>query len=92
MVLAVLGVLLFLCLLRAILGPRIADRVVGINMIGTIVIMMIAILALMLGEGYLVDIAIIYAMLSFLAVVVLAKIYIGVYLARKAKEGDENER
>ena len=51
-VLAVLGVLLFLCLLRAILGPRIADRVVGINMIGTIVIMMIAILALMLGEGY----------------------------------------
>ncbi|MDO5323282.1 MAG: monovalent cation/H+ antiporter complex subunit F [Clostridia bacterium] len=90
--LAVLGVLLFLCLLRAILGPRIADRVVGINMIGTIVIMMIAILALMLGEGYLVDIAIIYAMLSFLAVVVLAKIYIGVYLARKAKEGDENER
>ena len=90
--LAVLGVLLFLCLLRAILGPRIADRVVGINMIGTIIIMMIAILALMLGEGYLVDIAIIYAMLSFLAVVVLAKIYIGVYLARKAKEGDENER
>ena len=91
-VLAVLGVLLFLCLLRAILGPRIADRGVGINMIGTIVIMMIAILSLMLGEGYLVDIAIIYAMLSFLAVVVLAKIYIGVYLARKAKEGDENER
>ena len=91
-VLAVLGILLFLCLLRAILGPRIADRVVGINMIGTIVILMIAILALMLGEGYLVDIAIIYAMLSFLAVVVLAKIYIGVYLARKAKEGDENER
>ena len=91
-VLAVLGVLLFLCLLRAIHGPRIADRVVGINMIGTIVIMMIAILSLMLGEGYLVDIAIIYAMLSFLAVVVLAKIYIGVYLARKAKEGDENER
>ena len=90
--LAVLGVLLFLCLLRAILGPRIADRVVGINMIGTIVIMLIAILALMLGEGYLVDIAIIYAMLSFLAVVVLVKIYIGVYLARKAKEGDENER
>ena len=91
-VLAVLGVLLFLCLLRAILGPRIADRVVGINLIGTIIIMMIVILSLMLGEGYLVDVAIIYAMLSFLAVVVLAKIYIGVYLARKAKEGDENER
>ena len=90
-VLAVLGVLLFLCLLRAILGPRIADLVVGINMIGTIVIMMIAILALMLGEGYLVDIAIIYAMLSFLAVVVLAKIYIGVYRAQRVKEEEQND-
>ena len=84
--LAILGVLLFPCLLRAIRGPRIADRVVGINMIGTIIIMMIAILALMLEEGYLVDIAIIYAMLSFLAVVVLVKIYIGVYRAQKIEE------
>ena len=90
-VLAVLGILLFLCLLRAILGPRIADRVVGINMIGTIIILMIAILALMLGEGYLVDIAIIYAMLSFLAVVVLAKIYIGVYRAQRVKEEEQND-
>ena len=90
-VLAVLGVLLFLCLLRAILGPRIADRVVGITMIGTIIILMIAILALMLGEGYLVDIAIIYAMLSFLAVVVLAKIYIGVYRAQRVKEEEQND-
>ena len=85
-VLSVLGVLLFPCLLRAIRGPRIADRVVGINMIGTIIIMMIAVLALMLEEGYLVDIAIIYAMLSFLAVVVLVKIYIGVYRAQKEEE------
>ena len=85
-VLTVLGVLMFFCLLRAVLGPRVADRVVGINMIGTIVIVMVAILALMLNEGYLVDIAIIYAMLSFLAVVVLVKIVIGVHRAREAKE------
>ena len=84
--LSILGVLLFPCLLRAIRGPRIADRVVGINMIGTIIIMMTAVLALMLEEGYLLDIAIIYAMLSFLAVVVLVKVYIGVYLAQKNKE------
>ena len=87
--LSILGVLLFFCLLRAIRGPRIADRVVGINMIGTIIIMMIAILALMLEEGYLVDIAIIYAMLSFLAVVVLVKIYIGVYRAQKIEEEEK---
>ena len=84
--LSILGVLLFPCLLRAIRGPRIADRVVGINMIGTIIIMMIAILSLMLEEGYLADIAIIYAMLSFLAVVVLVKIYIGIYRSQKTEE------
>jgi len=89
--LAILGVLLFPCLLRAIRGPRIADRVVGINMIGTIIIMMIAILALMLEEGYLVDIAVIYAMLSFLAVVVLVKIYIGVYRAQKIEEEERHD-
>ena len=89
--LSILGVLLFPCLLRAIRGPRIADRVVGINMIGTIIIMMIAILSLMLEEGYLVDIAILYAMLSFLAVVVLVKIYIGVYRSQKTEEENRHD-
>ena len=41
------------------------------------------ILALKLAEGYLADVALIYAMLSFLAVVVLSKIYLGVYLEKK---------
>ena len=90
-VLTVLGVLMFFCLLRAVLGPRVADRVVGINMIGTIVIAMVAILALMLNEGYLMDIAIIYAMLSFLAVVVLVKIVIGVHRAHEAEEEGKHD-
>ena len=88
--LSALGVLMLACLARAIIGPRVADRIVGINMIGTIAIMMIAILAVMLDEGYLVDIAIIYAMLSFLAVVVLVKIFIGIYQAgRQRDDGGE---
>ena len=90
-VLSVLGVLMFFCLLRAVLGPRVADRLVGINMIGTIVIIMVAILALMLNEGYLVDIAIIYAMLSFLAVVVLVKIVIGVQRAREVGKEEKHD-
>ena len=43
------------------------------------VMVIIAVLALMLKEGYLVDICLIYAMISFLAVVVLSKVYIGIY-------------
>ena len=88
-ILIVLAVLVVLCLVRAIIGPRIADRVVAVNMTGTMVIVMIAVLALMMGEGYLVDICIIYAMISFLAVVVLTKVYMGIYRERKIQEEKE---
>ena len=40
----------------------------------------------MLGQGYLTDVALIYAMISFLAVVVLCKVYMGVYLERRAQQ------
>ena len=85
-----LGVMMIACLIRAILGPRIADRLVSVNMTGTIAIMMISILAVMLKEGYLLDIAIIYAMLSFLAVVLLCRIYIGIHRAKKEKEAEKD--
>lgn len=86
--LIILAILAVLCLVRAIMGPRVADRIVAVNMMGTMVIVMIAILALMLEEGYLVDICIIYAMISFLAVIVLTKVYMGVYIEKKEEHHD----
>lgn len=80
-ILALMG---FLCLIRAIRGPRIADRIVAINMLGTLVMVIISILAVRMNEGYLVDICIIYAMISFLAVTLLTKVYMGVYAEKKA--------
>lgn len=81
-----LALMLVLCFIRAVRGPKVADRIVATNMMGTIVMVIIAILALLLNEGYLVDICIIYAMISFLAVIVLTKVYMGVYLEKKKKE------
>ncbi len=78
-----LAILLVFCLIRAIIGPRVADRLVAVNMMGTIVMVIIAILTLMLQEGYLADICLIYAMISFLAVIVLTKVYMGVYLEKR---------
>lgn len=80
-----LAVMVVLCLIRAIIGPKIADRIVAINMMGTMVMVILGILALMLEEGYLVDICIIYAMISFLAVIVLTKVYMGVYQQKKGR-------
>lgn len=87
--LIILAVLVILCLIRAIIGPRIADRVVAVNMMGTMVIVIISILSVMLNEGYLMDVCIIYAMISFLAVIVLTKVYMGVYLEKKSCSNKE---
>lgn len=88
-VLVVLAIMVIFCLIRAVIGPRIADRLVAVNMIGTMVMVSISVLAVLLGEDYLVDICLIYAMISFLAIVVLTKIYTGVYM--KEKEETEKE-
>ncbi len=84
--LGILGLFLLACLTRAIIGPRIADRLIAINMMGTLIVIIICILAFLMGEGYLVDVAIIYVMLSFLAVVLLTKIYMGVYHEKRRRE------
>ena len=84
-VLIILAIMIFMCLIRAILGPRVCDRVVAVNMMGTLVIVTIAVLALRLEAGYLADIGMIYAVLSFLAVIVLTKVFMGIYREHKEK-------
>ena len=91
-ILSVLAVMLILCLIRAVIGPRIADRLVAVNMMTTMVTVIIAILAVLKNESYLVDICLIYAMISFLAVVVLSRIYTGVYREQKAHQRQKEER
>ena len=81
------GILAILCLIRAILGPKVADRLVAVNMLGTMVMVMIATLAVKLNEGFLADVCLIYAMISFLAVIVGTRIYMESYLEKL--EGDK---
>jgi multicomponent Na+:H+ antiporter subunit F len=84
-VLVVLSLLTLLCLERAVRGPSISSRIIAINMICTLTLGMICVLALMLGEGYLADVALLYAMIGFLAIVVLCKVYLGVTMEIQEK-------
>lgn len=86
-VLIVLGLLFFVSLVRAVKGPRVADRLVAVNMIGTMVMVMIAVLSVYWQEEYLLDICLIYAMASFLAVIVITKVYIGIYEEQHPEDG-----
>lgn len=86
----VMAILIVCCLIRAIKGPRLTDRIVSGNMIGTMTIISIGLLSVLLKESFLLDVCLIYAMVSFLAVVVLTKVYMGVYREKKEKEGKKN--
>ena len=74
--LVILAVLIGVMLIRSIAGPGVTDRILSINMIGTMVIACIAILYAYLEESYLLDVALIYTMISFVTVLVLASVYI----------------
>ena len=81
--LVILAVLIGIMLIRSIMGPGVTDRILSINMIGTMVISGIAILYAYLGESYLLDVALIYTMISFVTVLVLASVYIPAKPKRK---------
>jgi len=68
-----LGLLSFVSLYRAIVGPTVADRVVAINMISTKVSIIIVLVSIFLEEKNYVDVALIYAMVSFITTVSVAK-------------------
>ena len=85
----VLAVLMLAAIIRSVRGPKVADRAIAVNMLGTITIVLIAVLSVYLKESYLVDVCLIYAMISFLAVVVLTKVYTGIYLEKKGIRGDK---
>jgi len=83
------AVAMVLTLIRCITGKRIVDRIICVNMMCNEATLAIAILALYLKQSYLLDVSLIYVMLSFLSVLILTKVFITVYLKQKQKEGDE---
>ncbi|MBU3113538.1 monovalent cation/H+ antiporter complex subunit F [Clostridium lacusfryxellense] len=64
---------ILICMYRAIKGPCAADRLIAINVIGTKTIVLILIVSFLLNETYFVDVAIVYALISFLSSIVIAK-------------------
>jgi len=80
-----IGILTCICFWRAYLGPRFTDRVIAINIINTKLIIMIAVLSWLRRESSLLDISIVYAMVGFLAVVVLSKCYLPLHQVDPAR-------
>jgi len=75
-VVAALIVLILLCIIRLVLGPTAPDRVIAVDTVNTLTIAAMVILGLIYQEVIFIDVALVYALLSFVSTLYMAK-YIG---------------
>lgn len=69
-----------MCLYRIANGPTAADRMVAIDILGTVVVGFVAIITAISGKAYLLDIALVWALVSFVGTLALAKYLVGKHL------------
>ena len=75
----VLGFLVLACLYRGVGGPGFLNRIVAINVIGTKIVIILALMGYLYNRiEMFVDIALVYALLNFIGTLTAAK-----YLERK---------
>jgi multicomponent Na+:H+ antiporter subunit F len=60
-------------IIRIVFGPTIPDRVVGLDTINTLVVAAMIILGAAYNEAIYIDVAIVYALLSFIGTLYIAK-------------------
>ena len=77
--LVALVVAAFLCLYRIGRGPTAPDRAVAIDILGTLLVGFCAAMALWTGQDFYMNIAIAWALLSFIGTIALAKYLEGRY-------------
>ena len=66
-----------MCLYRIANGPTASDRMVAIDILGTVVVGFVAILTAITGKTYLLDVALVWALVSFVGTLALAKYLVG---------------
>lgn len=66
-----------LVLIRVIIGPTAADRIVAVDILGILIIGLTALLSLYYNESFFIDIGLIWALLSLIATLAFSKILEG---------------
>ncbi len=69
----ILVLAIVLVLYRVIKGPRVCDRVLGANVIGTKTVILVALIGYAFGRPHFLDIAIVYALINFIATIAFLK-------------------
>ena len=64
-----------LVLARAILGPTLYDRVLAVNSFGTKTVLLLGLIGFLTGRPDFLDIALLYALLNFVATIAILKFF-----------------
>lgn len=70
---AAILVTMALALVRAIKGPTIYDRILAVNTFGTLTVVLIAVHGFLAGRPEFLDIALVYALINFIATIAVTK-------------------
>lgn len=68
-------VTMMLAMSRALLGPTIYDRILAVNMFGTKTVLLIAVISAIAERGDYLDVALVYAMINFIAIMAVMKYF-----------------
>lgn len=64
-----------IALVRALLGPTVYDRVMALNMFGTKIVLMIALLGFLTGRPDFLDLALVYTLINFIGAIAVLKFW-----------------
>lgn len=81
-----LGISILMAIVRTALGPTAFDRVLAVNVIGTLIILGISLHGFIMGRPEFVDISILYAILNFIGTFAILKLF------STGSLGDDHER
>ena len=68
-------VAMLLAIVRAVLGPTIYDRILAVNVFGTKAVLLIAVLGFLTDRPEFLDLAIVYALINFIATIAIMKFF-----------------
>ena len=83
-ILVLVGMFIVLC--RAILGPSIYDRILAVNVFGTITVLFIAVFGFLTNRPDFLDIALVYALINFITTIAVLKFFEYGDMARASDE------
>lgn len=82
----ILVIYLLIIIIRVLKGPTIWDRFLGFSIISSKVVVLMITYSAINGTGYLLDLAIIYALFG-----ILGEIFIILFLSNRLRDGKEND-